>query len=81
MADDESPDRSKERAMRAARDTLAGLDPQEEATIREASRIALSKIQALAREQQAMVLDLAMLARVRAARTSASHPPGDDEPG
>jgi hypothetical protein len=57
-------------------------DPsRERALIRDASGIALSKIQALAREQQAMALDLAMLARVRAARTPASHPPGDDEPG
>jgi hypothetical protein len=81
MADDEAPDPKGERLMRIIQSLIAGLDPQKEATIREASRIALGKIRALARQQRGKVFDLVIRARVQEQQALArGQPPADGEP-
>jgi hypothetical protein len=74
--DDESPDPKGERLTRVIQSLIAGLDPRQEATIREASRIALGKIRALARQQRGKAFDLAIRARIEEQQARSRGRPG-----
>ena len=76
--DRKSTDPRAERARRAAKALLASLPPERRARAREATRIALARIKALARRERGKALDLAILAQIGEAQARARGRPGID---